>query len=181
MDEETKAAFGAELAALCRKFNVSVCSDADPEDDTDLKDWTEVRRRVNREWERVRRREKREWERAKESHEEYCKIHEAMFFGDLGKDNEVQRKQLEAAKLADDLRKSVRLREYFGLPMEGTVSLQAVSRRADNGYPAIVECRVKLDGTVKRVVPLRRRIDRNKLPEDVMAILSECMRSKPRD
>ena len=95
--------------------------------------------------------------------------------------NEVHRKQLEAAKLADDLRKSVRLREYFGLPMEGTVSLQAVSRMTDNGCLAIVECRVKLDGTVKRVVPLRRRIDRNKLPKDVMAILSECMRPKPRD
>ena len=93
--------------------------------------------------------------------------------------NEVQRKHLEAAKLADDLRKSVRLREYFDLPMEGTVSLQAVSRMTDNGCPAIVECRVKLDGTVKRVVPLRRRIDRNKLPKDVMAILSECVGQKP--
>lgn len=93
--------------------------------------------------------------------------------------NEIERKQLEAAKLADDLRKSVRLREYFDLPMEGTVSLQAVSRKGRNHKPDIVECRVKLDGTVKRIVPLRSKVDRNKLPEDVMAIIRECTGQKP--
>jgi hypothetical protein len=94
--------------------------------------------------------------------------------------NEIQTKQLEAAKLADDLRKSVRLREYFGLPMEGTVSLEAVSCRLANGLSVITECRVKLDGIVKRIVPVDRKVYRNKLPDDVMAIIRECMGPKPR-
>ena len=89
---------------------------------------------------------------------------------------EIERKQLETAKLAEELRKSVRLREYFGLPMEGMVSLEPVYRLGDK---AIVECRVKIDGTVVRFVSLRREIDRKKIPDDVMAIIKECMRPKP--
>ena len=92
--------------------------------------------------------------------------------------DEIERKQLEAAQLADDLRKSVRLREYFNLPMEGIISVEPLYRVGDN---AIVECRVKLDGTVKRIVSLRREIERNKLPDDIMQIIEECMRPKPRN
>jgi hypothetical protein len=51
MDEETKAAFSTELAALCRKFNVSICSNADSADDTGLESWIEVIRMVKRDGE----------------------------------------------------------------------------------------------------------------------------------
>ena len=49
MDEATKAAFGAELAAVCRKFNVSICSSANAADDTGLESWIEITRMVKRE------------------------------------------------------------------------------------------------------------------------------------
>lgn len=49
MDEATKAAFGTELAAVCRKFNVSICSSANAADDTGLESWIEVTRMVKRE------------------------------------------------------------------------------------------------------------------------------------
>ena len=48
MDEAIKAVLSAELAALCRKFNVSICSSADAADDTGLESWIEVTRIVKR-------------------------------------------------------------------------------------------------------------------------------------
>lgn len=48
MDETTKAAFSAELAALCRKYDVSIYSSADAADDTGLESWIEVIRLVER-------------------------------------------------------------------------------------------------------------------------------------
>jgi hypothetical protein len=49
MDEATKAAFGAELAAVCQKWNVIICSSADATDDTGLESCIEVMRMVKRE------------------------------------------------------------------------------------------------------------------------------------
>lgn len=46
MDEATKATFTAELAALCQKWNVIICSSADAADDTGLDSWIEVTRMV---------------------------------------------------------------------------------------------------------------------------------------
>lgn len=47
MDEATKAAFGAELAAVCRKFNVSICSGVTMAW-FGLESWIEVTRMVKR-------------------------------------------------------------------------------------------------------------------------------------
>jgi hypothetical protein len=48
MDEMTKAEIVTELAALCRKFNINICSSADAADDTGLESWIEVTRMVKR-------------------------------------------------------------------------------------------------------------------------------------
>lgn len=54
MDETTKSELIAELAALCRKYGVSIYSSADSADDpdfvfTELESWIEVIRLVERE------------------------------------------------------------------------------------------------------------------------------------
>jgi len=48
MDEETMAALNTELAALCQKFNVNICSNADAVCRIGLESWVEVTRVVKR-------------------------------------------------------------------------------------------------------------------------------------
>lgn len=42
MDETTKAALIAELAEICRKYNVVIGSNADAADDEGLESWIEI-------------------------------------------------------------------------------------------------------------------------------------------
>lgn len=93
--------------------------------------------------------------------------------------NSIESKRTEAAALHDQLRKSLRLREYFSLSSEGVVSLRAISRRI-NGYHTLVECAVLHNGEVKHSVPFRTERDVKKLPDDISKILKEATRAKPR-
>lgn len=91
----------------------------------------------------------------------------------------IESKRTEAAALHSQLRKSLRLREYFNLPSDGVVSLRAVSRRI-NGYHRLVECAVLHDGEIKHTVPYRTKRDISTLPADISEILKEATRAKPR-
>lgn len=94
--------------------------------------------------------------------------------------NSIESKRTEAAALHEQLRKSLRLREYFDLPSEGVVSLRAISRRV-NGYHTLVECAVLHNGEVKHTVPFRTKQDTRKLPDDILKILKEATRAKLRN
>lgn len=48
MNDETKAEFSADMAAICKKYDIMIGSSADAADDTGLDHWVEVTRLIQR-------------------------------------------------------------------------------------------------------------------------------------